>query len=539
MDNDLNIVVMTHNPKGDWGDVRPLIEEQGFYKDWNKSINVEVGQTVLIYITGNVRQIQYIMKVIKVGEKTIDLELVRKLSPAESEKLSYLNLQENGLKQGTINYILNNNEQLYKYITSVLDSESIQIKENKNMKTKNIMLYGAPGVGKTHNYKRLITMIENGESEKTIFDTISKNETTNNFDNSIFETIKNEKRIEFVTFHQSYSYEDFIEGFRPNENGDIELDKKGGVFKRIADKARENLEESQKEKIQVKEEITFRQKLDSFIEKLEIEIEKKGYYEITDAAYISSIDSDAFRYNIRKENPTYKYDLRMKFEDLFEFEKNKVSSRQDVKKLETINSLANQHATYYYKVFNEIILNSKDIKINDKDINNVEQKNFYIVIDEINRGNISKIFGELITLIEEDKRDAYEVTLPYSKDKFKIPSNLYIIATMNSTDKSIATIDIALRRRFTFLKMKPNSDLVENKEAKDLMKELNKHISNAISEDYALGHSYFMKIENEDDLKFVKEYKIKPLLEEYFYGDEDNYKKALKILGFEDELNKK
>jgi 5-methylcytosine-specific restriction protein B len=293
MDNDLNIVVMTHNPKGDWGDVRPLIEEQGFYKDWNKSINVEVGQTVLIYITGNVRQIQYIMKVITVGEKTIDLELVRKLSPAESEKLSYLNLQENGLKQGTINYILNNNEQLYKYITSVLDSESIQIKENKNMKTKNIMLYGAPGVGKTHNYKRLITMIENGESEKTIFDTISKNETTNNFDNSIFETIKNEKRIEFVTFHQSYSYEDFIEGFRPNENGDIELDKKGGVFKRIADKARENLEESQKEKIQVKEEITFRQKLDSFIEKLEIEIEKKGYYEITDAAYISSIDSDA------------------------------------------------------------------------------------------------------------------------------------------------------------------------------------------------------------------------------------------------------
>ena len=244
--------------------------------------------------------------------------------------------------------------------------KSIQIKENKNMKTKNIMLYGAPGVGKTHNYKRLITMIENGESERTIFHTISKNETTNNFDNSIFETIKNEKRIEFVTFHQSYSYEDFIEGFRPNENGDIELDKKGGVFKRIADKARENLEESQKEKIQVKEEITFRQKLDSFIEKLEIELEKKGYYEITDAAYISSIDSDAFRYNIRKENPTYKYDLRMKFEDLFEFEKNKVSSRQDIKKLETINSLANQHATYYYKVFNEIILNSKDIKINDK-----------------------------------------------------------------------------------------------------------------------------------------------------------------------------
>ena len=107
------------------------------------------------------------------------------------------------------------------------------------MKTKNIMLYGAPGVGKTHNYKRLITMIENGNAEKTIFDTISKNETTNDFNNSIFETIKNEKRIEFVTFHQSYSYEDFIEGFRPQDNGNIKLE--DGIFKILCDEAKINL----------------------------------------------------------------------------------------------------------------------------------------------------------------------------------------------------------------------------------------------------------------------------------------------------------
>ena len=111
--------------------------------------------------------------------------------------------------------------------------------KSKNMKTKNIMLYGAPGVGKTHNYKRLITMIENIENEKTIFDTISKNNTTNNFDNSIFETIKNEKRIEFVTFHQSYSYEDFIEGFRPQDNGNIKLE--DGIFKILCDEAKINL----------------------------------------------------------------------------------------------------------------------------------------------------------------------------------------------------------------------------------------------------------------------------------------------------------
>lgn len=507
------------------------MDRKELFREWlrNNGMSASVQSNYPLYID------EYIPAILK----GINLEINSLFEITDLKELEdILNKIQTDLKEINLEKSSFPSASLKKYIEYVKSLYKISKDKKYNMKTKNIMLYGAPGVGKTHNYKRLITMIENGESEKTIFDTISKNQTTNDFDNSIFETIKNEKRIEFVTFHQSYSYEDFIEGFRPNENGDIELDKKGGVFKRIADKARENLEESQKEKIQVKEEITFRQKLDSFIEKLEIELEKKGYYEITDAAYISSIDSDAFRYNIRKENPTYKYDLRMKFEDLFEFEKNKVSSRQDIKKLETINSLANQHATYYYKVFNEIILNSKDIKINDKEINNVEQKNFYIVIDEINRGNISKIFGELITLIEEDKRDDYEVTLPYSKEKFKIPSNLYIIATMNSTDKSIATIDIALRRRFTFLKMKPNEELVKNEKAKDLMNKLNEHISKAISEDYALGHSYFMKIDNEDDLEFVKEYKIKPLLEEYFYGDEENYKKALKILGFENESNK-
>ncbi len=160
----------------------------------------------------------------------------------------------------------------------------------------------------------------------------------------------------------------------------------------------------------------------------------------------------------------------------------------------------------------------------------IEQKNFYIIIDEINRGNISKIFGELITLIEEDKRDMYEVTLPYSKEKFKVPSILYIIATMNSTDKSIATIDIALRRRFTFLKMKPNESLILHVRAKELFNTLNSFIKEKLSEDYMLGHSYFMNINDDEDLEFVKEYKIRPLLEEYFYADDENFKKAEEML---------
>jgi 5-methylcytosine-specific restriction protein B len=157
-------------------------------------------------------------------------------------------------------------------------------------------------------------------------------------------------------------------------------------------------------------------------------------------------------------------------------------------------------------------------------------KNYYLIIDEINRGNISKIFGELITLIEENKRDKLEITLPYSKELFKIPSNLYIIGTMNSTDKSIALIDIALRRRFTFLKMKPNASLINYSKAKKIFENLNQYILNTLGEDYQIGHSYFMDIEGEDDLDFVLEYKIEPLLEEYFYGDIEGFKKAIDVI---------
>ncbi|MGJ0361751.1 McrB family protein [Aliarcobacter cryaerophilus] len=406
------------------------------------------------------------------------------------------------------------------------------LKRNTNsldLKIKNIMLYGAPGVGKTHNYKKLVALIEGGDfKESEIFDFIINNKDDEILEGSVddlYDVVKNEKRIEFITFHQSYSYEDFIEGFRPSENSHIELE--DGIFKLLCNKAKNQIKET------IYQHISFDEAFD-ILRTRYIENELDKIHSVSNVEIIihefkeRTIKVQSF--NAKDTQYVKKSDLETVVQAILD---NQVQKPSDIKNLDVKKDTISLGGLYYPigRKIVEIINHTKK-SIEEK------EKNFYIVIDEINRGNISKIFGELITLIEEDKRDTYEVTLPYSKEKFKIPSNLYIIATMNSTDKSIATIDIALRRRFTFLKMKPNLDLVENQEAKKLMEDLNKHISNTINEDYALGHSYFMKIENEDDLKFVKEYKIKPLLEEYFYGDDENYKKAIAILGIEDEPNK-
>jgi len=391
-----------------------------------------------------------------------------------------------------------------------------------SMNIKNIILYGAPGVGKTHNYKNLVAMIEHGDEQKKIFDTISQNEKVS-LDNATFQQIEEEKRVEFVTFHQNYSYEDFIEGFRPNENGNIELE--SGIFRRMSDKAYTNLIDSMKQLETIKEEKKFDNLFELFQDYIENIIIKNNRFYINETVYILNIESNAFRY----EGENWGNTQRMKFSDIELLYNLNISERKEIKKVDNISGLAKQHATYFSYFMKKFFEFIKEQTFEVNNIETVNKKNYYLIIDEINRGNISKIFGELITLIEEDKRDSYKVTLPYSKEKFSVPSNLYIIATMNSTDKSIATIDIALRRRFTFLKMKPNEDLVPEI-AKELFRNLNKFIAQSLGEDYQLGHSYFMKVQGNEDLEFVKKYKIEPLLEEYFYADEKNYEEVVKIL---------
>jgi len=177
----------------------------------------------------------------------------------------------------------------------------------------------------------------------------------------------------------------------------------------------------------------------------------------------------------------------------------------------------------------------------DYDVFQKKAHPYYLVIDEINRGNISKIFGELITLIEKDKRlspknEQTEIycRLPYSGEEFIIPPNLFIIGTMNTADRSIALMDYALRRRFAFIECMPDPDVINSSipeldisDLKIIFKTLNSMICSKLGRDFQIGHSYFMNLENIEELKFVWYYKIIPLLQEYLY---DNQRDLFEIL---------
>ena len=393
----------------------------------------------------------------------------------------------------------------------------------KNMKKQplNQILYGPPGTGKTYNtINKTIEILEP--------DFYSKNKNDRKLLHKKFEELKNSNQIEFVTFHQSYGYEDFVEGIKADTTTEnISYSLESGIFKKICERAEKTEEE-------VLIENNFNEKLEELKnEASEGRINWKTktgkkftfFYVGTSVFRIVPNNSD----KIFIENQGWNAGIK------------------NIKKLYKDKNLKVYNPSYTKAILN-YLFEKKGLQKFSSVQKTETKKNYIIIIDEINRGNISKIFGELITLIEDSKRqgndEQLEITLPNSQEKFSIPNNLYILGTMNTADRSIALLDTALRRRFEFIEMSPNAELLSeynfeiNNNTIDLTKLLeiiNNRIEYLYDRDHCIGHAYFMSLQNFEsnnekltELQNIFATKIIPLLQEYFY---DDWEKINLILG--------
>ncbi|WP_052496199.1 McrB family protein [Pedobacter lusitanus] len=372
----------------------------------------------------------------------------------------------------------------------------------------NQILYGPPGTGKTYEtINRAIEiinpdfyhqLISSGKTEKE-----KRRELTVEFRKLL---IKNwdtdiDGQIVFTTFHQSMSYEDFVEGIKPETIDQQVIYKvEDGIFKRLCAKAGERRALTK-----------FDESYTKFVE----EVESKGSIELVTPVYKK-------KFNVRiNTNETSVATPQIE-------NANDMGVTKEMVKKYIIDNEIIDWKSYTIPIGEYIKMN---YDVGEKVIDNSKKK-FVLIIDEINRGNVSSIFGELITLIEKSKRngnaEALEVVLPYSKKTFFVPDNVYIIGTMNTADRSVEALDTALRRRFIFSEMMPDSDLLAGRvvklnngsiNLKELLDIINRRLIMLLDKDHQIGHTYFMEIKTFGELVQTFENSIIPLLQEYFYGD--------------------
>lgn len=405
----------------------------------------------------------------------------------------------------------------------------------------NTILYGPPGTGKTYStISRAVAIIEN---EKKLEDVEAEAETNFTHLKRRYDDYVNDGKIVFTTFHQSMAYEDFIEGIKPKmpeSEDEVEDDSaigglnyviEDGIFKQLCNEAR-------KKEIQG---LDFDQLWESFTNHIlnsneevvftsvssEIKLEKElSIPNSLKIRYKKSWDVNESQgtkvFQVGKEPLRKLFDARID-----------VSDPKENKWGEVKNILSGGRATSYYAVYKSFFQHAHLADLfNKKD----GLKPHVLIIDEINRGNISQIFGELITLIEDDKREGKKTelhaTLPYSKKSFSVPANVYIIGTMNTADRSVEALDTALRRRFSFVpKMSDEKKLtntIGDIELSKMLKSINKRLRILKDNDHTIGHAWLMGITDFNGLKKVFEEKILPLLQEYFYND---YEKLGLVLG--------
>ena len=391
------------------------------------------------------------------------------------------------------------------------------------MAGSNTIYYGPPGTGKT--YHVVEAAVRAAEPEFTNFGNREYLKTT-------YDQLVKQGRIRFVTFHQSYSYEEFVEGLRANtdDTGQVSYAIESGIFKQVCEDAAisETGEAGQLE-----------QALEQLISELRegepVTLQTKTGKRIQVATH----GTDSFR--IIPEDSVYERigkGYSVPFQHIF-FTYRGLNKKK-----------------IYYPSYAKAILAYIQGKYSVPDYQPQQSPKvptpFVLIIDEINRGNISKIFGELITLVEPSKRagqpEGLSVVLPYSKDSFSVPSNLHIIGTMNTADRSLAMMDTALRRRFDFREMMPDYSLLDSEEVGNinlgyLLRTMNERIEYLYDREHTLGHAFFMpvtELESEDErfqmLSSVFANKVLPLLEEYFFED---WEKIRLVLGDNQKQDKK
>ncbi|WKL48701.1 AAA family ATPase [Flavobacterium pectinovorum] len=432
-------------------------------------------------------------------------------------------------------------------LTTTISNSNKIMSDNLNQ-----ILYGPPGTGKTYNTILEAAKIITGNESISYQDALEVfNDNLNN-------------RIEFITFHQNYSYEDFIQGIRPDiENGkELSFEKKDGILKKIADRAL----------------------FEYYIENQKLKTKPNELFVDATEAYLDFFNqlSVGQEFSTKKNKKINIIQLNKNKNIVFKYENGSkpvlVSSNRllklyskiaDINQIQNINediraAIGGCDASVYYSMLREFIVfydeNKKRIQDEDdyqdtdylditeerkkeilsqitlNELRNISKdsvKKYVIIIDEINRANISRVFGELITLIEEDKRShgkiPMRVTLP-SGDTFIVPSNLHIVGTMNTADKSIALLDIALRRRFDFVPMYPLYEgLKDSIYFPDVLQKMNEKIKKMKGPDFQIGHAYFMK---SDNLLEIMNRKVIPLLLEYFMNDETQVKEIINIEGY-------
>ena len=462
------------------------------------------------------------LKTQPVFDINIDLNFRKKSSPFQKKRDEIFNTH---YKEWTIDETFPDNwadllDLIGDEIKYVMNMYKLYLNTSKPKSSKanieislNQILYGPPGTGKT--YETISTAIsivdpdffKANENDREALVAKFKELTISNW-------TETSGQIAFCTFHQSFTYEDFVEGIKPKvvDDKDIIYEVQKGVFKALCDRARTATNDTSD--------------FDTVISKLQNHILENGVVTLQtnrgnkfDVNYTGQTTFRIKPHESTQENPQYPAaidNIRMLYEG---------APLTDVYNPSYVKGIL-EH------LFEEYGLSKfEEVKDNDKP--------YVIIIDEINRGNVAAIFGELITLIEVDKRaggkEELSVILPYSKKEFKVPNNVHIIGTMNTADRSVEALDSALRRRFSFKEIMPKYDVIQNHlkeknnwnnlEIHSILEKINKRITRLVDRDHQIGHSYFLKFTDRSNqgitqkLKSIFSENIIPLLQEYFFND--------------------